>query len=55
MTKTTDAPLINWTPEREERGKTPDRDKLRCPVRDCLFVSYSLRVMVAHARTCRDE
>jgi len=45
---------VAWTPEREQRGRVPDRGTYRCPEDGCLVVSASLRVLVAHVKAHRE-
>jgi hypothetical protein len=41
---------VAWSPERELRGRAPDRQVYHCPERTCPFASPSLRVLVGHVR-----
>lgn len=51
----TEAPPVreDWA-ERTARGTAPGREAYRCPDRECVFVSASLAVMVAHVRAHRE-
>jgi len=51
----TDPPPVReeWA-QRTARGTAPGREAYRCPDRECVFVSASLAVMVAHVRAHRE-